>query len=79
MASIVISEEDFMVVAGAARDAQQAGNMEEALALDKVARKMNAALSRDSATAKIARYASGGKSTPFSWKDVPSTLDPESV
>lgn len=76
MASINTSEADFMAVAGAARDAKDRGDMTEAKALDKIARKINAALSHDAPMARLARAASGQRCSTSSWKDMPSTLDP---
>jgi len=73
MASINISEEDFIQVAGAANDAKSRGDMRSANALDKIARKINAALSKDNACAKIAR-AVGGQNAVLRWQDVPSVL-----
>ena len=75
MASINISEADFCSVAGAARDARDRGDMIEARALDKIARKINAALSHTAPMARLARAASGQRCSTVSWKDVPSTLD----
>lgn len=72
MASINISEDDFNAVAGAAINAKRAGHIKDATALDKVARKMNAALSN--AKYAAARWVSGSSKT-LTWKDVPSTID----
>lgn len=68
MAIINISEQDFETVASAAFDAQRAGQRDLAVKLDKIARKINAALSN-------AKYPSiMGRKHDFGWKDVPSTL-----
>jgi hypothetical protein len=71
VASINISEGDFNAIAGAALDARDAGKMIEARALDKIARKINAALS--SARYKAVKFGSGSK--PIRWWDVPSTIE----
>ena len=73
MPSVNVSEKDFMEVADAARQAQARGDKEAAEILDKLARKINAALSVDHPSARIARMASG-KSSVFTWRDVPSVL-----
>lgn len=71
MASINVTEKDFEAVATAAMDAEESGDMDHAKALDKVARKINAALSAQTAA----------RANPFptyrtktSWRDMPSTL-----
>lgn len=73
MASINISEDDFGQLFNAANDALSRGDKKAAEALDKIARKMNAALSHDAPMARIAR-AHGGRGAPVSWRDMPSTL-----
>ena len=73
MASINISEDDFSAVAGAARDAAKRGDVTEAAALDKIARKINAALSNSGWARKMSR-SMGGTGTALNWTDVPSTL-----
>lgn len=73
MPSISISEADFTAVAGAAYDAKKAGDMEAAEALDKIARKINAALT----TARMTPFgvAMGMNRSSLSWRDMPSTID----
>jgi len=71
MASVNMSETDFMVLASAANRAQQAGEHEDAEALDRMARKLNAALSGASVTNPFGRMTKNPK-----WQDMPSTLDP---
>lgn len=73
MASINISEDDFMAVAMAAHAAKDAGDMDQAVALDKIARKINASLS--AAGTKAYAWIGGGKRKPLGWQDMPSTLD----
>ena len=70
MPMINIGESEFMVLANAANLAEQHGNHEDALALDKLARKANAALS-GSAINKVVdmRMTKNPK-----WQDMPSTL-----
>jgi hypothetical protein len=75
MASINISEEDFMVVASAAMGARDDGDIEQARKLDKIARKINAALTAAGPYAKVSRMM-GGNQKPVRWQDMPSTLDP---
>lgn len=75
MPSINISEDDFQKLAMAAHRAQRDGDMEDAKALDKIARKMNAALTGNNSARKLAA-AWGGQSKALSWRDMPSTLDP---
>jgi hypothetical protein len=68
VAIINISEQDFESVASAAFDAQRKGDRELAVKLDKIARKISAALSK-------AKYPSiMGRKHDFGWRDVPSTL-----
>lgn len=73
MASINISEADFLQVAMAASDAKRRNDMEAARALDKIARKINASLT--AAGSASYRYLAGGKREPLTWRDMPSTLD----
>lgn len=71
MPSINISEDDFAAVAGAAVEAQMRGDDVEAKALDKIARKINAALS----SATVSAISSMGRVTRKPrWQDMPSTL-----
>lgn len=72
MPSITISEADFTAVALAAHAAKNGGDMEQAHALDKIARKINAALS--SQTTKPYRWMSAGMRTPLRWQDMPSCI-----
>lgn len=71
-ASISISEDDFMAIALAANAAQRAGDDDEAAKLDKIARKINAALSTEST--KSLRWLGSGQRERASWRDMPSTL-----
>ena len=75
MATINISEADFAAVAGAAIDAFDTGHRKQADALDKIARKINAALTNNHPAAKIALAMSGGLSKPMTWKDAPCTFE----
>lgn len=72
MASINISEADFETLANAADEANQKGDMAAAISLDKLARKVNAAL----ANAGMNPYVLAGarKPKPITWQEVPSTL-----
>lgn len=71
-ASISVTDDDFMVVAMAANQAQRDGDDVRAAALDKIARKMNAALSTEST--KGYRWMGSGQRHKVSWRDMPSTL-----
>jgi hypothetical protein len=75
MASINISEDDFVCVAAAANDALKRGDVEDAAALDKIARKINAALSNSNVHLTVLRRMTGrsGAAGP-TWRDMPSTL-----
>ena len=69
MATINVSESDFAEVAGAANDAKRRGDMDSANNLDKIARKINAALANGSVRHPMIRGQQG-----LTWRDVPSTL-----
>ncbi len=73
MASINISEDDFTTVAMAANDAKFNGDMEAARALDKIARKINAALTGAEPILKRTALITG-KRAPVRWQDMPSTI-----
>lgn len=70
MASISITEDDFTVLAAAAHEALQRGDVEDAMKLDKIARKMNASLGNASMAGVPKRPGVKG----LTWQDVPSTL-----
>ena len=70
MAAVNVSESDFDAVASAANYADMQGDREQALALDKLARKINAALSSREARKNFPN----AQRSPFTWQDVPSTL-----
>lgn len=72
MAKINISERDFDTIAAAAWLAKDVGNNTAAAELDKIARKMNASLSRTTLP-PLARNASSKQS--LTWLDVPSVFD----
>ena len=73
MASINISEDEFGVLAEAARQARDRGEKANAEALDKMARKANAALTNDKY--RSVRWLAGAASKSLTWQDVPSILD----
>lgn len=76
MAHINIGEADFLVLARAAREAQRGGNADQAAALDKLARKVNAALAGQNPE-RAARKRAGLLVAPaIRWQDTPSILDP---
>ncbi len=72
MASVNVSESEFDVLASAAYDAHLRGDKVAAAALDKMARKANAALTNDKY--RSARWLGGAASKSLTWEDVPSTL-----
>lgn len=53
MPAVEVSDEDFEAVAGAALEAASIGDMDEARTLDKLARKIKTALSRDQQMASV--------------------------
>lgn len=71
MPSINVNENDFQDVALAAADALERGHVEMAKRLDKLARKINAALT--SATVTSLSPLRMNKQ-PIRWQDMPSTL-----
>lgn len=72
MASINVSEDDFSTLADAANDAKRRGDMAAATALDKLARKTNAALTNGAAGKR--RFAGGPSVGGVKWTQVPSCL-----
>lgn len=75
MASINISEDDFVSVAHAANIANERGDDVQAKALDKIARKINAALTNSNSSLESLRRAAGmGRGRGPSWQDMPSTI-----
>jgi hypothetical protein len=72
MASINVSEDDFQAVAIAAMTAKDEGDMEQAVKLDKIARKINAALT--GALSRPYAWIAGERHKPVRWEDMPSTL-----
>lgn len=74
MATINVSEADFIAIASAAQDAQDAGDNDAATALDKIARKINAALAGADPVRRALANASGMKLQPVRWQDMPSVL-----
>ncbi len=73
MPSINISEKDFDMVACAAMDAQDRRDMTTARNLDKLARKMNAALASARVTKSFGRTI-GFQKTEVRWQDMPSVI-----
>ena len=74
MATINVSEQDFETIASAANAAYLNDDEEEAQKLDKIARKINAALASSNSMLRAGRSMGFGKSKSLSWEDVPSTL-----
>ena len=70
MPIINISEKDFQACFNAAHAAKDAGDTETAVAMDKIARKMNAALANNHPSMKIT-----GCRDKLSWTDVPSVFE----
>ena len=77
MASIGVTEDDFFALAEAANQAHQARRFNDAKTLDKLARKVNAALAH--ANPVIAgprkRGVHSGAPPKLRWQDVPSTIN----
>lgn len=73
MAKINVSEADFGAVAAAALGAKHRKDPDAAAALDKLARKINAALTNAKYSRLARRVLSEYK--PMSWQEVPSVLD----
>lgn len=75
-AKMSVSEKDFDLLAACALEAEARGDMETAVAADRLARRINAALSvsanRDAAY--IVRAVTGGEPKNFTWRDVPTLL-----
>jgi len=73
MASVNINENEFDVLANAARTIFKLGDVSAAKSIDKIARKANAALTNDKY--RSSRVFIGALSKSLTWKDVPSTLE----
>ena len=71
MASVDLTEEDFQVLASAARRARDEGQI-DAIALDIMARKANAALAH---RRNRFPWSPTGRTPSIHWSDVPSTLE----
>jgi hypothetical protein len=74
MASINVSEDDFDAVAGAAMDAKARGDMDDARRLDKIARKINAALTGATPERRSTAWVAGCQRRAMRWQDMPSTI-----
>lgn len=74
MANISVSESDFSVLFEAANLAQESKRRKLALALDKLARKTNAALSTAKTNRELPRWP-GQRAHKIRWQEVPSTLE----
>jgi len=74
MSTINVSEEDFSTVAEAACNARDDGNAEAAQALDKIARKINAALTASRYSLSLGRMMGLPRHT-VRWEDMPSVLE----
>lgn len=70
---VTVSEREFVAVAIAAVAAQRLGDNVEAAVLDRLARKINAALSRAQQIPGAMSLRQTGPG--FSWRDVPSVLN----
>ncbi len=68
MPNVNLAESDFEALAAAANDAYESGDHQLADRLDKIARKLNAALSRQS----VSPMFKVGES--FGWTDAPTTI-----
>lgn len=76
MASISVTEDDFIALATAANCAHQSRRFEEAKSLDKLARKANAALANSTLILSGPRRKGVHSGAPpnLRWQDVPSTI-----
>lgn len=74
MASINVSEDDFVIIASAALMAKDRGDMNVAAALDKIARKINASLTGANPLRKSIAFT--GLRSVVRWQDMPSVLEP---
>lgn len=74
MANISVSESDFSALFEAANLAKDSGLQKLAVALDRLARKTNAALSTAKSNRELPRWP-GQRVPKMRWQDVPSTLD----
>lgn len=76
MAKMSVSEKDFELVAGCALDAESKGDMKSAVAFDKFARRISAALTVASSRRerKMVRAISGREPSCFTWEQVPTLL-----
>lgn len=74
MASISTSEKDFETVASAAVRAFRAGDQQGTEDLDRIARKINAALPSDARSRSQVR-SMGGRPKRLAWRDVSSVLE----
>lgn len=72
-AAMTPTEKDFQVVASAAMDAKARGDMEQAQALDMIARRMNADLT-NRASARRMKGVPRVRSAYIHWSDIPSVL-----
>lgn len=72
MATMNISEDDFATLADAANAAARRGDGDAAKALDKMARKANAALANSAGARR--RFAGGPSVGGIKWTQVPSCL-----
>lgn len=70
MANISVSEKDFELLFNAANDANDRGDKSQAKGLDKLARKINAALSKTCIEPPLRT----GRPHHLKWQDMPSTL-----
>jgi len=71
MPNISVSEKDFEILFNAANDAKDKGDMQQAKALDKLARKINAALSKTCIEPPLRT----GRPHHLKWQDMPSTIE----
>ena len=73
MPNVSVTESDFEAVACAAMDAQEAGHVDMANRLDRLARKINLALS-DYVVGKLPMAGTFRRKSTRTWRDIPSTL-----
>lgn len=76
MSHVNVGEDDFDAVANAARDALARGDRRDAERLDKLARKINAALGAGSTRRAMGPWIRSMQAPPLTWREVPSVLEP---
>jgi len=76
MVKLSVSERDFELVASLAHDAESRGAIDDAVAADRLARRISAALTvgKTAGARSIVRMVSGNEPRNFTWEHVPTLL-----